>query len=430
VNTRRSLLLAAALAAAPSLAPAQEYHAIWGSGPNDVWIAGGGQALHYDGRAWTMTSLGNVTVRAIWGSAPGDVWAVGDGGAILHWNGRAWSRSQAPPPVRADLIAVNGCSATEAYVIGQSDDEGRPPALLRWNGQLWTADSLTVTVRVAGLAGGCGNLVVVGYGYFDPRPDQRRLAGVVARRRANAWTLTGWDGRRITDSLIGNVAWTRVSARGATTLLFGQRADGESVMLLSAAAGWRRVPPPQLGPGMTMPDDPLAFLTGDGSVIMLLGELGFARYAAGRWTVTNPQAAMQQQIQQAMQGAPQLQPGRQPTQQEIIEMARRAQQAQEAMGDLTTLASRMVALNFRSATAAWAPATGAGDLYVLSTNGLVSRISGTSGTVELDPTCLQPQLAAVAEQCRANPIVQGTGAAPAAAPGRRTLPTPTRRNKP
>lgn len=429
MNTHRSLLLAAALGAAPSLVPAQEYHAIWGSGPNDLWIAGDGQALHYDGRAWTMTGLGNVTVRAIWGSGPADVWAVGDGGAILHWNGRAWSRSQAP--VRADLVAVNGCSATEVYAIGQSDEVGRPPSLLRWNGQLWTADSLTVAFRVGGLAAGCGNVVVVGHAYFDPRPDQRRQAGVVARRRANAWTLTGWDGRRVTDSLIGNVAWTRVSVRGATTLLSGQREDGERVILLSAAAGWRRVPPPALGPDMTMPDDPLAFLTGDGSVIMLLGQSGFARYAAGRWTVTNPQAAMQQQVQQAMQGAPQLQPGRQPTQQEIIELAQRAQQAQQAMGDPATLASRLAALNFHSATAAWAPATG-GDLYVLSTSGLVARVFGAEGTMVLDPTCLHPQLAAVTEQCQANPILQGTGAAPtpAAAPGRRPLPAPTRRNRP
>lgn len=309
MKSRRPLLLAAALAAAPSVLPAQEYHAIWGSGPTDLWIAGEGQALHFDGRAWTRTSLGNVHARAIWGSGPADVWAVGDGGAILHWNGRAWSATRGP--VSNDLVAVGGCSATDAYAIGQTDDEGRPPALLRWNGQLWIAESLTVRIRAAGLVAGCGNLTVVGYGYFDPRPDQPRLVGVVARRRASAWTLAGWDGRRVTDSLLGTVAWTGVGVRGATTLLVGRREAGESVLLLSAGATWRRVSPPPLGPGVSLPDDPLAFLTGDGSIVMLLGSTGFARYAAGRWTVTDPQAALRQ-MTQAMQGAPQLPAGRQP----------------------------------------------------------------------------------------------------------------------
>jgi hypothetical protein len=60
--------------------------AIWGSGPDDVWMLGGAVTRHWDGKAWTpmSTVTALIPLEGVWGSASNDVWIVGIGGAILH----------------------------------------------------------------------------------------------------------------------------------------------------------------------------------------------------------------------------------------------------------------------------------------------------------------------------------------------------------
>ncbi len=60
---------------------------VWGSGPSDVWAVGwGGTILRWDGRAWARVSSGaTVDLLGVWGSGPSDVWAVGEGGTILRY---------------------------------------------------------------------------------------------------------------------------------------------------------------------------------------------------------------------------------------------------------------------------------------------------------------------------------------------------------
>src|SRR5690606_15108395 len=80
-------------------------HAVWGTSINDVRIAGmrmgtvvesagflfRGYSNHYaktrrqDGSViWRVFPAKPVAIRAIWGSAPDDVWMAGDEGAIFH----------------------------------------------------------------------------------------------------------------------------------------------------------------------------------------------------------------------------------------------------------------------------------------------------------------------------------------------------------
>jgi hypothetical protein len=60
---------------------------VWGSSPSDVFAVGdGGAILHYDGSAWSAMSSGtSIYFTGIWGSSPSNVFAVGDSGAILHY---------------------------------------------------------------------------------------------------------------------------------------------------------------------------------------------------------------------------------------------------------------------------------------------------------------------------------------------------------
>lgn len=51
---------------------------VWGSGPHDVWAAGGDGIIHWNGSPWSRLTTGtSVGLSGVWGSGPDDVWIVG-----------------------------------------------------------------------------------------------------------------------------------------------------------------------------------------------------------------------------------------------------------------------------------------------------------------------------------------------------------------
>jgi len=58
---------------------------LWGTGPNDIWVAGQrGRIRHWDGTQWRIAAVAlddvmpvQNAVNAIWGSGPTDIWVVG-----------------------------------------------------------------------------------------------------------------------------------------------------------------------------------------------------------------------------------------------------------------------------------------------------------------------------------------------------------------
>ncbi|HKP51870.1 MAG TPA: S-layer homology domain-containing protein [Chloroflexia bacterium] len=69
------------------------------------------------------------TLRGVESIAPDDVWAVGDAGAILHWDGTTWS--QVPSPISDDLYAVSASSTDDVWVAS-------PDGILHWDGVEWS----------------------------------------------------------------------------------------------------------------------------------------------------------------------------------------------------------------------------------------------------------------------------------------------------
>ena len=59
---------------------------VWGSGASDVWAVGYfGAIVHWNGSAWSGFSTGTTYhLSDIWGSGPSDVWTVGQSGTILE----------------------------------------------------------------------------------------------------------------------------------------------------------------------------------------------------------------------------------------------------------------------------------------------------------------------------------------------------------
>lgn len=57
-----------------------------GSAPNSVWAVGfGGAIVHWDGTAWSPVPSGSGQgLLAVWGSGAHDVWAAGNAGTLLR----------------------------------------------------------------------------------------------------------------------------------------------------------------------------------------------------------------------------------------------------------------------------------------------------------------------------------------------------------
>jgi len=95
--------------------------AIWGSGIRDIWAVGErGAIIHYDGTAWSQLSNSPTTLglRGVWGTAANDVWAVGDSGVILHCDGSSWSK--AVSLTTRTLRAVWGDPSGDVWAVGDT----------------------------------------------------------------------------------------------------------------------------------------------------------------------------------------------------------------------------------------------------------------------------------------------------------------------
>jgi hypothetical protein len=113
---------------------ATDYTSVWGSGPNDVWVAGsaaGGSTaalIHFDGTTWTdMTAmLPNLAgTGALWGSSATDAWlwayfAGSSQESLMHWNGSAWSMNLTLPDAWSYGNGITGTGPTDLWAVGSA----------------------------------------------------------------------------------------------------------------------------------------------------------------------------------------------------------------------------------------------------------------------------------------------------------------------
>jgi hypothetical protein len=121
-----------------------DLYSVWGSSATDVWAVGeAGSIVHWDGTAWTEIPSGvHGVLRGVWASGTSDAWAVGENATILRWNGTAWARAAGVPATGYHWRAVWGTNASDLWIAG--DDTSVPTqngyggAMLHWNGSAWT----------------------------------------------------------------------------------------------------------------------------------------------------------------------------------------------------------------------------------------------------------------------------------------------------
>lgn len=180
------------------------------------------------------------------GSAGNDVWAVGDSGAILHWDGSAWTK--VPSNTTAHLFGVAMATASRGWAVGSDG------ALLEWNGAAWRVlppksddgyqaialvpGAQPVHAWVPGDKGGVGFFLYYdGVEWKDKIGDYYPIFGGTVYDVAMVSAGDGWAvGHKLSGAtMVGQVLhWD-----GARWNTFSNPADElYGVHLLSAADGW------------------------------------------------------------------------------------------------------------------------------------------------------------------------------------------------
>lgn len=93
---------------------------VGGSSDHDVWLVGArGTVLHWDGARIEVPLQGveDTTFHAVWTSGPDDVWLFGDtpqGSRLLRWNGTAWSEQLG---LAGKRVATVSSGSTKRFII-------------------------------------------------------------------------------------------------------------------------------------------------------------------------------------------------------------------------------------------------------------------------------------------------------------------------
>jgi hypothetical protein len=152
------------------------------SATSDAQVA---TAVNWNGTTWTqvatpVSTTNNLSINAISGTSPSDIWVVGQTvtpgyhnrqftSVIMHYNGSTWTQVAAPD--NSGLLDVDAVSPTDAWAIAADG------AVLNWNGAAWT-----VATQLAQ-----GNTVVSALS-----PTDVWVGGVVSLTHYNgtSWTST------------------------------------------------------------------------------------------------------------------------------------------------------------------------------------------------------------------------------------------------
>jgi len=96
----------------------RDVHAMWGTGPQDVWAVGqGGLIAHRALGAWfPQFSPTKADLNGVWGADDGHALVVGDAGTALSFNAVVWTAEDTG--TQADLNAVWGSSPNHAIAVG------------------------------------------------------------------------------------------------------------------------------------------------------------------------------------------------------------------------------------------------------------------------------------------------------------------------
>lgn len=148
-----------------------QFVGIWGSSGTDVFVIGqGGAILHYDGIELTAMASGTEKgLHGIWGSSGSDVFVAGSNGVILGYNGTQWSSMTSG--IESNLYEIWGSSETDVYAVGgdMEFDESLEVSIQGWilhfDGLEWGVFKSLTNIVPYGIWGSSGSdIYIVGIG--------------------------------------------------------------------------------------------------------------------------------------------------------------------------------------------------------------------------------------------------------------------------
>lgn len=205
-------------------------HAVWGTSPQDVWVAGAGFLQHWDGTRWTAERLSNSDrIYTLFGVGNA-LWAAGSaalgGGLIRRFDGMAWT-DVVDSPTTGRLGAIAGSAADDIWASGEET--------LHYDGLAWT--------RVPDPLGRYG------------------VSSLFACGRNELWTVAGRNlvhyAAGVTTSVVGpelDSSNDRLTAIGGTSCAdvwaFGTNTSSDEVIILHLVNGsWSRLRLFNVSPG-------------------------------------------------------------------------------------------------------------------------------------------------------------------------------------
>jgi len=193
---------------------------VWGSGPEDVWIAGSPHiTIHWDGKRFVRTTVDTrKALSGIWGSGKGDVWAFSTSQTMWHSQGfdgddAGWSRSSEttgltnPDKRPTPILAMWGTSASDVWAVGT--------AMIGFDHQWWPS-----VLHCDGWRDGEPNWQPSDTSFGDaPRPEQITFNAIHGNASSGVWIVgnggkarysAGWNDDR--------TAWTPVNSHSTRNL--------------------------------------------------------------------------------------------------------------------------------------------------------------------------------------------------------------------
>lgn len=133
---------------------------VWGSSSDDVYAVGSyGTVLHFDGAAWSVVLQEWANFESIHGSGPEDVWVAG--GEVFRYDGARWSRVDVDPDWSLQGLWVRGVD--DVYAVGFEVDKAFFRGIVvHFDGTAWTELSTGSSEPLAAIWGTGSELFAVG----------------------------------------------------------------------------------------------------------------------------------------------------------------------------------------------------------------------------------------------------------------------------
>jgi hypothetical protein len=169
---------------------------LWAASATDIYVAGssssGGAILHYDGQDWASQSMpDNGNPSAVWGSGPNDVYAAG-GERVWRNTGSGWVTAWAEGN-SDELTLLGGSSAQNVFAAGYHNTAKSSTGLiLTYNGTGWTREEpipdMGTINDVSGLTSADGWAVGTQLAPFQPEPGELAAEQEVWHFDGSTWT--------------------------------------------------------------------------------------------------------------------------------------------------------------------------------------------------------------------------------------------------